>query len=133
MHVAMEESKVNPNDIYKELVKNCLYICNCQVEYKNQSVFITGFYSDKDIPETLHKTLLKFPIKKINLGLKKRSDIKNCKTINTGNTFIRISKIGEETHIDGWVKNEKEKKRAKIRAIISSFSLKIKNHLLVIN
>ncbi|MDR2580810.1 MAG: hypothetical protein LBC85_07440 [Fibromonadaceae bacterium] len=137
MHIAMENSKINSNDIYKELVKNCLYICNCRVEYKNQSVFITGFYSDANIPENIHKILLKFPIKKINLSLKKRSDIKNCKTINTSDAFIRISKIGNETHIDGWVKNEKEKSKAKWKAIkstfFSSFSFKVEDHLLIIS
>ena len=133
MHVAMENSNISSRDIYKELVKNCVCIYNCGVEYKNQEVFITGFYSDKNVPESVYNALSKLPVKKISLGIKKRSDIKNCKTINNNNNFIRISKIGEKTHIDGWISTEKERRKAKIQAFFSTFSFRIEDHLLVIN
>ncbi|MDR0515980.1 MAG: hypothetical protein LBH25_02945 [Fibromonadaceae bacterium] len=131
MHTLVKNSNIDSNDIYRELIRNCVSICNCRIEFKNQEVFISGFYSDKSVPESVYKTLSRFPIRKINLELKKRFDIKNCKTINKKDAFIRISKIGKETHIDGWVEDDKDRQRAKIKAFFYSFNFKIENHLLV--
>jgi hypothetical protein len=131
MHTIVKNTNMDTNDLYMELIRNCVNICNCRIEFKNQEVFISGFYSDKTVPDSVYKTLSRYPIRKINLDLKKRFDIKNCKTINNADSFIRISKMGKETHIDGWVENEKQKKRAKFKAFFYGLSFKIENHLLV--
>jgi hypothetical protein len=131
MHTVVKNTNMDTNDLYRELIRNCVNICNCRIDFKNQDVFISGFYSDKTVPDSVYKTLSRYPIRKINLDLKKRFDIKNCKTINDADSFIRISKIGKETHIDGWVENEKQKKRAKFKAFFYSLNFKIENHLLV--
>lgn len=133
IHTAMEDSDANSKTMYKELLKNCVNICNCRIECKNQEVFISGFYSSPDVPENVHKALLKFPIKKIDLSeLKKRSDIKTCKTINQRDCFIRISKIGKDTHIDGWIPREKERGKAKLAAFLCTYSFKMQDNLQVI-
>jgi len=133
MHVIVEKAILNSNDIYKELLKNNIHICCCYVEYKNQEVYIAGFYSAKDTQENIYRALSKFSIKKIDLDIKMRSSIKAVKTINENNRFIKISKMEKDFHIDGWVKSEKEKKRATLKAFFYCFSFKIENHLLVIS
>jgi len=133
MHIVMEISNINPNDIYMELVKNCIYICYCRIEVENQDVHISGFYSAEDTPKNIHRALSKFSIKRINLDIKIRSDIEIVRTINENGRFIRISKIEKDFHIDGWVKSEKEKRNIKLKAFFCSFSFRIKNHLLVIS
>ena len=132
MHVVVEKSALNSNDIYKELLKNNIHICCCHVEHRNQEVYITGFYSAKDTPKNIHRALSKFSIKKINLDIKIRPSIKIIKTINEDNRFVRISKMEKKYHIDGWVKSEKEKRKAILKAFFYSFSFRIENHLLVI-
>jgi hypothetical protein len=132
-HISVEKARVNSNDIYKELIKNCIYICCCYVKYENQEVNITGFHFTKDIQKKIHRALAKFPIKRIYFDIKMRPDLKIVKTINLSNCFIRISKMGKEVHIDGWVRNEKLKKRAKLYAFLRCFSFRIENHLLIMN
>jgi hypothetical protein len=133
IRVVVEKSGINSNDIYKELVRNNIHICCCNVEFKNQEVYIAGFYSSKDISKNIHRVLSSFSIKKINLDIKMRSDIKVVKTINKDDCFIKISKMEEDFYIDGWVKNEKEKRKATFKAFFYSFSFRIENHLSVIN
>jgi len=133
MHIGMRKSNINSKEIYRELIRNCVCIYNCGVELKNQEVYITGFYSDKNVPKNVYNILSRMPVKKISLSIKKRSDIKNCKTINDNHNFIRISKIGEKTHIDGWISSERERRKAKIQAFFSTFSFKIEDHLQVFN
>jgi len=133
MHIAVEKCEIKPKSIYMELLRNGIYICCCHVEIENQDVYISGFYSSKNTPKDIYKTLSKFPVKKVNLDIKMRSNIKLIKTINEDHCFIKITKIEKETHIDGWAKNEKIKKRAKLKAFLCTFSLKIENHLQVIN
>jgi hypothetical protein len=130
-HIDVEKSNLTSNDIYKELVKNCVNICCCRVEIENKEVYIEGFYSAKDTPKNIYRILSKYPLKKINLNIKLRSNIKTIKTINEEECFIRISKMEKKFHIDGWVKNEIEKRKAKRNAFFSTFSFKIENHLLV--
>jgi len=133
MHVVVERSILNSNDIYKELLKNNIHICCCHIEYKNQEIYITGFYSAKDTQKNIYRALSKFSIKKINLDIKSRPGIKIIKTINRDNCFIKISKMEKNFHLDGWVKSEKEKRKATLKAFFYSLSFKIENHLLVIN
>jgi hypothetical protein len=133
MHVILDKADIDPNYIYKELLNKCVCICNCNIELKSQEAYITGFYHTKDTMKNIYRTLRKFPIKKINIGLSMRSDMKIIKTINANNYFIRISKMGKDVHIDGWVRSEKEKKRAKWLAFFYSLSFKIENHLWIIN
>lgn len=133
MQITMRNSNINSKEIYKELIRNCVCIYNCGVEYKNQEAYITGFYFDKNVMENVYNVLSRLPVKKISLNIKKRSDIKNCKTINDNNNFIRISKIGEKTHIDGWISSERERRRAKIQAFLCTFSFKIEDHLQIIH
>jgi len=132
MHFVVVKSEISSNDIYKELVKNCIYLCCCFVEFKSQEIHIAGFYYAKDTQQKIYRVLSKFPIKKVILDIKMRSDIKVIKTINEGERFIRISKIGKIVHIDGWVATEKEKNSAKLKTFFSTFSFKIENHLLVL-
>jgi len=132
IHVVVEKSILNSNDIYKELLKNNIHICCCHVEYKNQEVYITGFYSAKDTPKNIHRALSKFSIKKINLDIKIRPSIRIIKTVNRDDRFFRISKMEKRYHIDGWVKTEKEKRKAILKAFFYSFSFRIENHLWVI-
>jgi hypothetical protein len=132
MHFVVAKSDMNSNDIYRELVKNCIYLCCCQIEFKNQEILIAGFYYAKDTQKKIYRVLSKFPIKKVILDIKMRSDIKVIKTINESERFIRISKIGKIVHIDGWVATEKEKNSAKLKTFFSTFSFKIENHLLVL-
>jgi len=132
MHVVVKRAIINSNDIYKELLKNNIHICYCHVEYKNQEVYITGFYSAKDTPKDIYRALSRFSIRKINLDIKSRPGIKIVKTINRDDCFIKISKMEKIVHIDGWVKNEEEKRKATLKAFFYSFSFKIENHLLVI-
>jgi hypothetical protein len=113
-------------------VRNYVCICCCQVEYKNQEIHIAGFYYAKDTQKKIYRVLSKFPIKRVILDIKMRSDIKIIKTINENERFIRISKIGKKVHIDGWVATEKEKNSAKFKTFFSTFSFKIENHLWVI-
>jgi hypothetical protein len=133
IHIVVERANLNSNEIYKELLKNNIHICCCYVEYKNQEVYIAGFYSAKDTQKNIYRILSKFSIKKITLDIKMRSGIKIIKTINEDNCFIKISKMEKDFHIDGWVKSEKEKRKATLKAFFYSFSFKIENHLLVIN
>ncbi|MDR3000857.1 MAG: hypothetical protein LBU89_06290 [Fibromonadaceae bacterium] len=133
MHVFLEKTNVGSNDVYKELTKKGICLCNGRVELRDWEAHITGFSSNKDIPESIHKALQKFPIKKIILKIRKRSDIKTIKTINEKDCFIKMSKMGRYIYIDGWVKSESEKKNANFTAFFSSFSFRIKNNLLVIN
>jgi hypothetical protein len=133
MHVILEKANISSNDIYKELIRKCVYLCNCNVELKSQETYITGFYSARGTPKNIYRALQKLSIKKINLDIRMRPDIKTIKTINESDCFIKISKMGKEVHIDGWVRNEKEKKRAKWMAFFCSFCFRIENHLLVIN
>jgi hypothetical protein len=132
MHLGVKKADINSNDIYRELIRNYIYICCCYVEFKNQEVHIAGFYYAKDTQKKIYRVLSKFPIKKIILDIKMRSDIKVIKTINENERFIRISKIGKKTHIDGWVTTEKEKNSAKLKTFFSTFSFKIENHLLIL-
>ncbi|GBU26237.1 hypothetical protein R83H12_02932 [Fibrobacteria bacterium R8-3-H12] len=131
MHFVVAKSDISSNDIYRELVRNCIYLCCCQVEFKNQEIHIAGFYYAKDTQKKIYRVLSKFPIKKVILDIKMRSDIKVIKTTNEGERFIRVSKIGKIIHIDGWVPTEKEKNSAKLKTFFSTFSFKIENHLLV--
>ncbi len=133
MHVILEKADVSSNDIYRELMRKCVHICHCNIELKNQEAYITGFYSAKDTPKNIYRALQKLSIKKINLDIRMRPDIKTIKTINESDYFIKISKMGKEVHIDGWVKSEKEKKKAKWKAFFCSFCFRIENHLLVIS
>jgi hypothetical protein len=132
MHLDVKKSDVSSTDIYRELIRNYIYICCCHVEFKNREVHIAGFYCEKDIQKKIYRVLSKFPVKKIILDIKMRSDIKIIKTINENERFIRISKIGKNVHIDGWVTTEKEKKSAKLKTFLSTFSFNIENHLLII-
>jgi len=132
MHFVVTKSEMSSSDIYKELVKNCIYLCCCMVEFKNQEIHIAGFYYAKDTQQKIYRVLSKFPIKKVILDIKMRSDIKVIKTINESERFIRISKIGKIVHIDGWVATEKEKNSAKLKTFFSTFSFNIENHLLVL-
>jgi len=132
MHFVVAKLDINSNDIYKELVKNCIFLCCCQVEIKNQEIHIAGFCYAKDVQQKIYRILSKYPIKKVILDVKMRSDIKVIKTINEGERFIRISKIGKVVHIDGWVPTEKEKDTAKLKTFFSTYSLNIENHLLVV-
>jgi len=131
-HFVVTRSDINSNDIYKELVRNCIYLCCCRVEFKNQEIQIAGFYYAKDTQKKIYRVLSKFPIKKVILDIKMRSDIKVIKTINEGERFIRISKIEKIVHIDGWVPTEKEKNSARWKTFFSTFSFNIENHLLVL-
>jgi len=131
-HFVVAKSDISSNDIYKELVRNCIYLCCCLVEFKNQEIHIAGFYHAKDTQKKIYRILSKFPIKKVILDIKMRSDIKIIKTINESERFIRISKIGKIIHIDGWVPTEKEKNSAKMKTFFSTFSFNIENHLLVL-
>jgi len=133
MHVFLKKFDINPNLIYSELLRKCIYLCCCNVEIKNQEAYITGFYNARNVSKSIHNALQKIPIKKIHLDIRMRADIKTIKTINENDRFIKISKMGKEVHIDGWVKSEKEKKKAKLRAFLHSFKFKIENHLRVIN
>jgi hypothetical protein len=133
MHVVVERATLNSNYIYKELLKNNIHICCCHIEYQNQEVYITGFYSGKNTQKDIYRVLSRFSIKKITLDIKIRPSIKIIKTINRDNCFIKISKMEKKVHIDGWVKSEKEKGKATLKAFFYSFSFKIENHLLVIN
>jgi len=133
MHVIMEETDLRSEDLYKELLRKDIYICCNRIEFKNSEAYIAGFCKDRDTPQKIHKALQKFPIKKINLDIKMRPDIKNIKTINENDKFIKISKIGKKVHIDGWVKSEKEKKKANLKAFFSCFNFNIENHIWVIN
>ena len=133
MHIVVERTNINPNNIYMELLKNCIYICCCNIEIENQNVHISGFYSDKDIPGKIYRVLSKFSVKKINLDIKMRLDIKIVKIVNESERFIRISKIEKKFHIDGWVKSEKEKRKVKLRVFFCSLSFKVENHLWVIS
>ena len=133
MHFVVSKSDIISSDIYKELVKNCIYLCCCLVEFKNQEIHIAGFYYAKDTQKKIYRVLSKFPIKKVILDIKMRSDIKVIKTINETERFIRISKIGKIIHIDGWVPTEKEKKSAKWKTFFSTFNFNIENHLLVLS
>ncbi len=133
MRIILEKSNISPIEIYKELIRNGIYICCCDVELKNQDVYITGFYSVKDTPKNIYRVLQKFPVKKVDLNIRMHSDIKTIKTINESDCFIKISKMGKNVHIDGWVKSEKEKRKAKLKAFFCSFSLRIENHLWVIS
>ncbi|MDR1830154.1 MAG: hypothetical protein LBQ76_05210 [Candidatus Fibromonas sp.] len=133
MRIILEISNISSTEIYKELIRNGIYICRCNVELKNQDVFITGFYSVRDTPKNIYRALQKFPVKKIDLDIRMHSEIKTIKTINESDCFIKISRIGKNVHIDGWVKSEKEKKKAKLKAFFCSFSLRIENHLWVIS
>jgi hypothetical protein len=132
MHTDVEKTDIRRSDIYMELLKNCINICSCQIEFRNQEVYIAGFYSAKDIQKQIYRALAKFPIKKINLGIKLRPEIKTVKTINESERFVRISKLGKDFHIDGWVRSRREKKRTKLKSFFSTLSLRIENHLLVI-
>ncbi|MDR2593422.1 MAG: hypothetical protein LBC87_01445 [Fibromonadaceae bacterium] len=132
MHFVVAKSEMSSSDIYKELVKNCIYLCCCLVEFKNQEIHIAGFYYAKDTQQKIYRVLSKFPIKKVILDIKMRSDIKVIRTINESERFIRISKIGKIVHIDGWVATEKEKDSVKWRTFFSTFSFNIENHLLVL-
>jgi len=132
MHFVVTKSDISSIDIYKELVKNCIYLCCCDVEFKSQEIHIAGFYYAKDTQKKIYRVLSKFPIKKVILDIKMRSDIKVIKTTNESERFIRISKIGKIIHIDGWVATEKEKNSAKLKTFFSTFSFKIENHLLVL-
>ena len=132
LNLAVAKTDINPNIIYMELLKNFIYICCCKVEIENEELYISGFYSSKETPKLIYRALSKFPIKKINLRIKLRSDLKSLKTISQTNGFIKISRIEKTIHIDGWVKSEKEKKRANLKAFLCSFSFKIENHLLVV-
>jgi hypothetical protein len=132
MHFVVVKSDISSSDIYKELVRNYVCICCCQIEFKNQEIHIAGFYYAKDTQKKIYRVLSKFPIKKVILDIKMRSDIKIIKTINESERFIRISKIGRKVHIDGWVATEKEKNSAKFKTFFSTFSFKIENHLWVI-
>gem|GEM_PF-1568455 len=133
MHVFLEKENISPNDVYKELIRKGICLCNSYIELKNHEIYIMGFYSVKDTPKEIYKVLQKLPIKKANLNVRMRSDIKTVKTINASDHFIKIRRKGRNVHIDGWVKNEKEKKRANFKAFFSTFSFRIKNHLLVIS
>jgi len=133
MHFVVIKSEISSNDIYMELVRNYICICCCEVEFKNQEIHIAGFYQAKDTQKKIYRVLSKFPIKKVVLDIKMRSDIKIIKTINESDRFIRISKIGKIVHIDGWVATEKEKNSAKLRTFFSTLSFKIENHLLVLS
>jgi len=113
-------------------VRNCIFLCCCRVEFKNQEIQIAGFYYAKDTQKKIYRILSKYPIKKVILDIKMRSDIKVIKTINESERFIRISKIGKVVHIDGWVPTEKEKEAVKLKTFFSTFSFNIENHLLVI-
>jgi len=132
MHFVVMKSDINSNYIYKELVRNCIYLCCCQIELKNQEIHIAGFYYAKDTQQKIYRILSKFPIKKVILDIKMRSDIKVIKTTNEPGRFIRISKIGKIIHIDGWVPTEKEKNSAKLKTFFSTFNFNIENHLLVL-
>jgi hypothetical protein len=133
MRVILERENISSTEIYKELIRNGVYICCCNIELKNQDVYVTGFYSVKDTPKNIYRALQKFPIKKIDLDIRMHSELKTIKTIIESDCFIKISRIGKNVHIDGWVKSEKEKKRAKLKAFFCSFSFRIENHLWVIN
>jgi len=132
MHFVVAKLDLNSNDIYKELVRNCIFLCCCRVEFKNQEIQIAGFYYAKDTQKKIYRILSKYPIKKVILDIKMRSDIKVIKTINESERFIRISKIGKVVHIDGWVPTEKEKETVKLKTFFSTFSFNIENHLLVV-
>ena len=133
MHVILGKSNISSGEIYRELLRKCIYICNCKVELKNQEAYITGFYRDRGTPKEINRALQKFPIKKINLDIRMHTDIKTLKTINESDKFIKICKMGKEVHIDGWVNDKKEKRRAKLKAFFCSFCFKIENHLRVIS
>jgi len=98
MRIILERADINSTEIYKELIRNGIFICCCNVELKNQDVYITGFYSAKDTPKNINRALQKFPIKKIDLDIRKHSDIKTIKTINESDCFIKISRM-ERTFI----------------------------------
>jgi len=132
MHYVMAKLEINPKDIYKELVRNCIFLCCCQVEFKNQEIRIAGFYYSKDTQNKIYRVLSKYPIKKVILDIKMRSDIKVIKTVNESDRFIRISKIEKTIHIDGWVPTEKEKESIKVKTFFSTFGFNIENHLLVV-
>jgi hypothetical protein len=129
MQTFVKESNINSRTIYLELLKNDIYISCCHVELENQNVYISGYYSSKNVKESIYRALSKFPFKKITIDVKTRSDIKHIKTINEENRFIKISKIKKYYHLDGWVTDEKEKKKAKRKAIFYTFSLRILSHL----
>jgi hypothetical protein len=129
MHIEVKKSEINSETIYLELLKNDIYICCCHIELDNQDVYISGYYPSKNVKENIYRALSNFPIKKITLDVKTRSDIKHIKTINEEFRFIKIAKIKKYYHLDGWVINEKEKKKAKRKAFFHTLSFKILNHI----
>ena len=133
IHVVLEKANILASEIYRELLKKFIYICCCKVEIENQEVYIAGIYNSKETPKNIHYALQKFPFKKINLNLRMRSDAKIIKILEEKDWFIRISKVGKDVHMDGWVRTEKQRKRAKWIAFFYTFKLKVENHLWVIN
>lgn len=133
IHVDVRRSRIDSNEIHKELIKNCIYICCCNIQVEDQDIYISGFYSNREIPKNIYRILSKYPVKKITLDIKMRTDMKTIRTINEDSHFIKINKIGKEIHIDGWVGSEKEKRKAKFTAFFCSPSFRIANHLWVIS
>jgi len=132
LHITVEKLDINLDDVYKKLIKNYIHICDCHIETENQEIYISGFYSNRDVPANIYRILSKYPLKKIILDIKMRTDMKTIKTINESDHFIKISRMGKKVHIDGWVRSEKEKRKAKLKAFFCSFSFRIENHLWVI-
>ena len=133
MHVFLEQSSITETDVYKELLRKYVCLCRCKVELKSQEVYITGIHNSKETSKSIYNALKRFPLKKIHLDLRMRPDVKIIKTLNERDWFIKISKIGNDVHMDGWVRSEKQKKRAKWIAFFYSFKLKVENNLWVIN
>jgi len=132
-HITVEKLDINLDDVYRKLIRNYIHICDCHIEAENQEIYISGFYSNRDIPANVYRILSKYPLKKIILDIKMRTDMKTIKTINESDHFIKISRMGKKVHIDGWVRSEKEKRKAKLKAFFCSFTFRIENHLWVIS
>jgi len=133
MQVMLEKSNIKASEIYKELQRNYIHLCGCKVELEKNEVYIAGMYTAKDIPKNINNALRKFPLKKIHLDLRMRHDVKIIKTISEKDWFIKLSKIGKTIHMDGWVRSEKQKKRAKWIAFFYTFKFRVENHLWVID